>query len=167
MSESESTMKLRHKILSTVAILAVGYGVGVQNEEPAPKASPVKVETVATVAPKPKPTPLPARTEYVIVKVPTSGLPTKECAPDGGRNCYWDGGTAEVRGGYSYWVGRDGQVTYLVPRLNDIAKRKTWEAGQRKAGREFWDTYDGHRFCYAKVGDTSYVSCWDGYKTTT
>lgn len=58
-------------------------------------------------------------------------------------------------------------MTYLNPKLNDRAKRATWKKKNKAAGREFWGTYDGHQLCYAKVGDTSYVYCFDGYKTTT
>ena len=30
-----------------------------------------------------------------------------------------------------------------------------------------WHTYDGHRNCYALLGDTTIVLCADGYVTTT
>ncbi|WJN63322.1 hypothetical protein [Streptomyces phage phiScoe54] len=155
-------MKLRNKIIALFTAAVAGFGVS-QNLHHAEAAPGVKVETVATSTP----TTLPAKIKYVKVEVPISKLPTKPCASDGGWDCYWDAAHAEVRGGYSYWVDKNHRVTYLVPRLNDVAKRKAWENTQRKAGREFWDTYDGHRFCWAKVGDTSYVYCWDGYKTTT
>ncbi|QMP84612.1 hypothetical protein KGG93_gp74 [Streptomyces phage Endor2] len=156
-------MKLRHKIAAVAAILVVGYGIGHTDAE-TPDA--VKVETVATVAPKPKPVTLPAKPEYIIVKVPTGDLPTAKCSAEGGRNCFWDGGKELNGQSPSYWVDRNGQVVYLNGKWNDTAKRKTWEAAQKKAGREDWGTIEGHRFCYAKVGDTSYITCWDGYKTT-
>ncbi|WJN63398.1 hypothetical protein [Streptomyces phage phiScoe55] len=156
-------MKLRHKVAATFALLVVGYGIGAQDTEPA-ESKPVKVETVATTAAKP--TPLPAKPEYIIVKVPSGDLPTRPCSAEGGRDCFWDGGKQLDGKSPSYWVDRNGQVVYLNGKWNDTAKRKTWEAAQKKAGREDWGTIDGHRFCYAKIGDTSYVTCWDGYKTT-
>ena len=45
-------------------------------------------------------------------------------------------------------------------------------AMQRKAGEqgpfeiEFWGTVDGHHHCYAVIGETSYVWCRDGYRTS-
>ncbi|MFJ3974865.1 hypothetical protein [Streptomyces sp. NPDC090021] len=39
--------------------------------------------------------------------------------------------------------------------------------GRMKAeGRVPWGEYDGHRDCWALIGDTSYITCRDGYKTT-
>lgn len=145
----------RGKFVSAFLILAVGFGIG-QTQRPAEAQPEVKVESVASRTPLPSP---------IAVKVPVPDLPTRECTPDGGRNCYWDGG--ELKGkSPSYWVDRNGRVTYLRPALNDQTKRRLWEAKQRKVGAEEWGTVDGHRFCWAVIGDTSYVTCWDGYKTT-
>uniref|UniRef100_A0AAU7H0D3 Uncharacterized protein n=1 Tax=Streptomyces phage Kamino TaxID=3158857 RepID=A0AAU7H0D3_9CAUD len=156
-------MKTRTKILSVLAFGALAFGAGTHNAQTAAAPSaPVKVETVATV----KPTPLPAVTKYIEVKVPTGDLPTRPCSDEGGRSCYWDGGKELNGKSPSYWVDRNGVVTYLNPKWNDTVKRLNWEAGQRKAGHEKWGTIEGHRDCWAKVGDTSYIYCWDGYKTS-
>ncbi|QPB09976.1 hypothetical protein CPT_Sitrop_062 [Streptomyces phage Sitrop] len=156
-------MKTSHKILTVLAFGAVAFGAGTHNAQTAAAPAPsVKVETVATA----KPTPLPAVTKYIQVKVPSGDLPTRPCSAEGGRDCYWDGGKELNGKAPSYWVDRNGQVVYLNGKWNDTAKRKTWESAQIKAGRESWGTIEGHRFCYAKVGDTSYITCWDGYKTT-
>ncbi|WJN63165.1 hypothetical protein [Streptomyces phage phiScoe44] len=156
-------MKTRTKILSVLAFGALAFGAGTHNAQTAAAPAPaVKVETVASA----KPTPLPAVTKYIEVKVPTGELPTNPCSDEGGRNCYWDGGKELNGKSPSYWVDRNGVVTYLNPKWNDTVKRLTWEAGQRKAGHEKWGTVEGHRDCWAKIGDTSYVYCWDGYRTT-
>ncbi|MEU0739230.1 hypothetical protein [Streptomyces sp. NPDC006134] len=42
----------------------------------------------------------------------------------------------------------------------------SFEDEQRQAGREFWGDLDGHKDCWAQVGDTSYVECRDGYLTS-
>jgi hypothetical protein len=158
-------MKLRHKIAAVFTLVAFGYGLGSGhldlNVEAKGKA-PVEVQTVASA----KPVTLPAKVEYIEVKVPTGNLPTTPCSDEGGRNCYWDGGKELNGKAPSYWVDRNGVVTYLNPKWNDTVKRLTWEAGQRKANHEKWGTVDGHRDCWAKVGNTSYVYCWDGYKTS-
>ncbi|WP_329289514.1 hypothetical protein [Streptomyces pseudovenezuelae] len=110
-----------------------------------------------------KPVTLPAQVKYV----PALRLPTRPCSEDNTvvRNCYWDAGK---RGnGYSYYIDRSGNVVYLNPKLNDQAARLKFNSAQAKAGKELWGTVDGHQFCWAKVGDTSYVYCFDGYKTTT
>ncbi|WJN62690.1 hypothetical protein [Streptomyces phage phiScoe10] len=146
-------MTRKGKIVSAFLIAAVGFGIG-QTQRPAEAQPTVKVEPVAAAKPEP-----------IAVKVPVPELPTKECTPDGGRDCWWEGG--ELKGKQpSYWVDRNGRVTYLQPKLNDQTKRRLWEAKQRKAGAEDWGTIDGHRFCWAVIGDTSYVTCWDGYKTS-
>ncbi|WP_432006333.1 hypothetical protein [Streptomyces parvus] len=104
-----------------------------------------------------------------VKSAPTLTLPSKPCSEDDStsRNCYWDAAKRGNGKGYSYFVDRAGNVTYLNPKLNDRAKRAAWAKKNKAAGREFWGTYDGHQLCYAKVGDTSYVYCFDGYKTTT
>ncbi|WP_406409635.1 hypothetical protein [Streptomyces halstedii] len=68
--------------------------------------------------------------------------------------------------GYSYIVDARGNVIYLNPKLNKQDARLKFNATQSRAGKEHWGTVDGHRFCWAKVGDTSYIQCFDGYKTT-
>ncbi|WJN63004.1 hypothetical protein [Streptomyces phage phiScoe25] len=144
-------MTKRNKIVTGFLILAVGFGIGqTQRPEEAQAKDAVTVQTVASQTPQP-----------IAVKVPVPDLPTKPCSDDGGRNCYWD-----QKNQAAYWVDRNGRVTYLQPKLNDQTKRRLWEAGQRKKGAEDWGTVDGHRFCWAIIGDTSYVKCWDGYKTT-
>ncbi|MGC4928053.1 hypothetical protein [Streptomyces sp. DT117] len=42
----------------------------------------------------------------------------------------------------------------------------SFEDEQREAGREFWGVVDGHKDCWAEIGDTSYVECRDGYLTS-
>lgn len=95
-------------------------------------------------------------------------LPTRPCTEDDAvsRNCYWDAAKMGNGKGYSYFVDRAGEVFYLNPKLNNKTARLKFNAAQKKAGKELWGTVDGHRFCWAKVGDTSYVTCFDGYKTT-
>jgi hypothetical protein len=112
-----------------------------------------------------KPVTLPAKVKYV----PVFHLPTRPCSEDNTviRNCYWDAAKRGNGKGYSYYIDRAGNVTYLNPKLNDQAARLKFNAAQKKAGKEHWGTYDGHQFCWAKVGDTSYITCFDGYKTTT
>ncbi|QEQ94104.1 hypothetical protein SEA_SAFTANT_72 [Streptomyces phage Saftant] len=145
-------MKLSHKILAATTLVAVGWGLGNGKVEvnAAPDKPVVSVENVSSAKPEP-----------IAIKVPVPDLPTKPCSDDGGRNCYWD-----VKNQPAYWVDRNDRVTYLQPKLNDSTKRRLWEAGQKKKGAESWGTVDGHRFCWARIGDTSYVTCWDGYKTT-
>jgi len=95
-------------------------------------------------------------------------LPTRPCADDyDDRNCFWDAGRRGNRKGYSYWVDRKGNVIYLNPKLNNAKKRAAWKAKNRKLKREYWGTYWGHRLCWAKVGNTSRVYCFDGYTETT
>ncbi|ATI18850.1 hypothetical protein SEA_DIANE_66 [Streptomyces phage Diane] len=99
--------------------------------------------------------------------VPVFHLPTRPCADDGDdRNCYWDAAKRGNGKGYSYYVDRAGNVTYLDPKLNDPAKRRAWKQKNEKAGREYWGTVWGHRLCWAKVGDTSYIYCFDGHRET-
>ncbi|QPB09891.1 hypothetical protein KGG73_gp57 [Streptomyces phage Sentinel] len=99
--------------------------------------------------------------------MPVFHIPTRPCADDfDDRNCYWDAGKRGNGKGYSYYVDRVGSVTYLDPKLNDPAKRKAWKDTNKRAGREYWGTVWGHRLCYAKVGDTSYIYCFDGFRET-
>ncbi|MFI1655642.1 hypothetical protein ACH4ZU_12145 [Streptomyces sp. NPDC020472] len=42
----------------------------------------------------------------------------------------------------------------------------TFRERMKAEGRVFWGVIDGHRDCWAQIGDTSYVTCRDGYKTT-
>jgi hypothetical protein len=113
----------------------------------------------------PKPVTLPAQVRYV----PVFHLPTRPCSEDNTviRDCYWDGGKQGNGKAYSYYIDRGGRVIYLNPKLNDQAARLKFNQAQHDAGKEHWGTYDGHQFCWAKVGDTSYITCFDGYKTTT
>ncbi|MEU9057862.1 hypothetical protein AB0D13_02915 [Streptomyces sp. NPDC048430] len=107
-----------------------------------------------------------------VVLASTSGpllkLPTKPCSDDNTitRSCYWDAAKRGNGKGYSYIVDARGNVIYLNPKLNNQAARVKFNDTQSRAGKEHWGTVDGHRFCWAKVGDTSYIQCFDGYKTT-
>ncbi|MGW1558335.1 hypothetical protein ACWCQ1_17700 [Streptomyces sp. NPDC002144] len=42
----------------------------------------------------------------------------------------------------------------------------TFDERMQKQGRVLWGEIDGHADCWALIGDTSYVTCRDGYKTT-
>jgi hypothetical protein len=110
-----------------------------------------------------KPVTLPAQVKYV----PVFHIPTKPCAEDGdSRNCYWDAAKRGNGKGYSYYVDRAGNVTYLNPKLNDPAKRQAWAKKNKAAHREYWGTVFGHRLCWAQVGETSYIYCFDGFRET-
>ncbi|MFF4510618.1 hypothetical protein [Streptomyces mirabilis] len=110
-----------------------------------------------------KPVTLPAKVKYV----PVFHLPTRPCSEDSDdRNCYWDAAKRGNGKGYSYYVDRFGTVTYLNPKLNDTKKRVAWINTNKKLHREYWGTVFGHRLCWAKVGETSYIYCFDGYRET-
>jgi hypothetical protein len=110
-----------------------------------------------------KPVTLPAKVKYV----PVFHIPSKPCAEDGDdTNCHWDAAKRGNGKGYSYYVDRAGNVTYLNPKLNDPAKRQAWAKKNKAAHREYWGTVFGHRLCWARVGNTSYVYCFDGYRET-
>ncbi|MFE9925177.1 hypothetical protein ACFYQA_27465 [Streptomyces sp. NPDC005774] len=111
-----------------------------------------------------KPTAKASKTQYV----PTPVLPTRPCRDDSDdRNCYWDAAKRGNGKGYSYWVDRAGNVKYLDPKLNSPAKRKAWKQENQKLKREYWGTVWGHRLCWAKVGNTTYIYCFDGHRETT
>ncbi|AOQ26964.1 hypothetical protein KGH01_gp73 [Streptomyces phage Lorelei] len=95
-------------------------------------------------------------------------LPTRACPDDDSEsiNCFWDAGRMGNGKGYSYWVDVNGKVTYLDPKLNDPVKRKAFVLAKKKAGWDYWGVVWGHRLCYAKVGDTSYIHCFDGFRET-
>ncbi|AFU62045.1 hypothetical protein phiHau3_67 [Streptomyces phage phiHau3] len=95
-------------------------------------------------------------------------LPTRACSLDNQvtRSCYYDAAKRGNGKGYSYTRDAHGKVTYLNPKLNNQAARAKWDAGKQAAGWEDWGTVDGHALCWAKVGDTSRVACFDGYRTT-
>jgi hypothetical protein len=138
-------MNLTAKIVAVVA-LASGFLLG--SATTTSPADEVKVESVAAVT-------------------PASPLPTRPCADDSDdRNCYWDAGKQGNGKGYSYYVDRAGNVTYLNPKLNDQAARVAWVKTNKAAHREYWGTVWGHRLCWAKVGDTSYIYCFDGHRET-
>lgn len=140
------TLKFLAKVTATLIVLVSGASLF--------STSPASASEVKTV---------PIAAKYT----PTPVLPTRPCRDDSDdRNCYWDAGQRGNRKGYSYWVDRHGKVTYLNPKLNDPAKRKAWELKNRKLKREYWGTVWGHRLCWAKVGDTSYIYCFDGFRET-
>ncbi|MFF9095705.1 hypothetical protein ACF1AX_21570 [Streptomyces sp. NPDC014802] len=99
---------------------------------------------------------------------PPSKLPTRPCSEDDStsRNCFWDAARRGNGKGHSYWVDKQGRVTYLDPKLNSVAKRKVFALGRQAAGWEYWGVVWGHQLCYAKVGNTSYIRCFDGFKET-
>ncbi|MFE4451452.1 hypothetical protein [Streptomyces sp. NPDC056796] len=139
-------MKLTAKIATAVALgAAFLLGAAVETPEPA-----LRTETVAS-------------TYYATPK-----LPTKPCAEDGpsSKNCYWDAAKRGNGKGYSYVVDARGQVTYLNPKLNDKTARAKFAAAKKRAGWEFWGVVFGHQLCWAKVGDTSRIVCFDGFRET-
>jgi hypothetical protein len=44
--------------------------------------------------------------------------------------------------------------------------RPTWEEEREADGWVYWGEADGHHGCYALIGDTSFIDCPDGYRTT-
>jgi hypothetical protein len=140
-------MKLTAKI-ATVVALATGFLLGSATST-SPRDA-VQVESVATA-----------------ISYSPASLPTRPCADDSDdKNCYWDAAKRGNGKGYSYYVDRSGKVTYLNPKLNDPAKREAWAKTNKAAHREYWGTVWGHRLCWAKVGDTSYIYCFDGHRET-
>jgi hypothetical protein len=140
-------MKLTAKI-ATVVALATGFLLGSATST-SPRDA-VQVESVATA-----------------ISYSPASLPTRPCADDSDdKNCYWDAAKRGNGKGYSYYVDRSGKVTYLNPKLNDPAKREAWVKANKAAHREYWGTVWGHRLCWAKVGDTSYIYCFDGHRET-
>jgi len=116
-------------------------------------------------------TPLASETGPVQVQTVASATPawpTKPCRDDdsNSRDCFWDAGKRGNGKGHSYWVDKAGNVTYLDPKLNSPLKRKAWERKNKALKREYWGEVFGHRLCWAKVGDTSYIYCFDGFKET-
>ncbi|MFD7976745.1 hypothetical protein [Streptomyces sp. NPDC059071] len=100
--------------------------------------------------------------------VTTPVLPTKPCPEEDtdSTNCFWDAAQRGNGEGHSYWVDAHGKVTYLDPKLNVEAERVAWDYEKQKAGWEDWGTVFGHRLCWAKVGDTSYIECFDRFRET-
>ncbi|NUV86615.1 hypothetical protein G6W61_10395 [Streptomyces sp. KAI-26] len=43
---------------------------------------------------------------------------------------------------------------------------RTFDERMQDQGRQDWGDIDGHKDCWAHVGDTSYVLCRDGYRTS-
>ncbi|MFJ3775253.1 hypothetical protein ACIPX0_26520 [Streptomyces sp. NPDC090075] len=141
-------MKLTAKITAVVAV-AAGFLLGTAAHTG--DATPVKVEAAASWS-----------------SLAPLKLPTRPCSEDNTvvRSCYWDAAKVGNGRGYSYVIDAHGNVVYLNPKLNDQAARLKFNEAQAEAGKDHWGTYDGHQFCWAKVGDTSYVTCFDGYKAT-
>lgn len=86
-------------------------------------------------------------------------IPTTPCKFEDSTNCFWDAGTQGNGHGHSFWTDRDGHVSYLDPRFG-------FAVAMRDSGWRFWGVYDGHHLCFAKVGDTMLIRCYDGYRTT-
>ncbi|MFE7463078.1 hypothetical protein ACFU6R_03100 [Streptomyces sp. NPDC057499] len=128
---------------------------------------------LATVAQAVEPS-APATQAKQVIAIESDGpvpspLPDRPCSEDNTitRSCYWDAAEMGNGEGRSYVIDDRGNVTYLDPELNSKDRRVAFNNEQAEAGKEHWGTYDGHKFCWAKVGDTSYITCFDGYKTTT
>ncbi|WP_327292469.1 hypothetical protein [Streptomyces sp. NBC_01198] len=141
--------------LALVLAAHVGGSYKVVHTQEAAKAKP-RVTSTAT----------PAHGIPKTVKVPSVKLPTKACGDDVTRNCFHDAARSGDGRGYSYWVDAVGWVTYLDPKKNDTAQRLAWGDDKKAAGWVAWGAYDGHQDCYAKVGDTTYIVCWDDFHTT-
>lgn len=152
-------MKLPAKILLSVLTLGLLGGLASHTEaEASPSPRPVPVSATVKVSKLP-----PA------VKVaPLSKLPTRPCAEDDStsRDCFWDAARRGNGEGHSYWVDKQGRLTYLDPKLNNETKRKLFALGKQAAGWEHWGVVFGHQLCYAKVGDTSLIQCFDGFRET-
>ncbi|MFF8845523.1 hypothetical protein ACF08N_22845 [Streptomyces sp. NPDC015127] len=151
-------MKTSTKVLLFILALGLLGGLANRNE--------------AEASPSPKPLPISAKVKVKLpaaVKVaPPSKLPTRPCAEDDStsRDCFWDAARRGNGKGYSYWVDAQGRVTYLDPKLNDEIKRRLFALGKQAAGWEYWGVVWGHQLCYAKVGDTSLIQCFDGFRET-
>ncbi|MEU5403743.1 hypothetical protein ABZ348_31170 [Streptomyces sp. NPDC005963] len=119
---------------------------------------------VATDRPKAKSVQRPVAVSWA----PAAQLPTKPCSEDDqtSRSCYWDAARMGNGKGYSYVVDARGEVTYLNPKLNDRSARVSFATQKKAAGWEFWGAVWGHQLCWAKVGETSYIHCFDGFKET-
>ncbi|QNE75299.1 hypothetical protein F0344_12345 [Streptomyces finlayi] len=135
-------------------------------------ASLVVASLASTLAESPKPTTSitagPAEVVLASTAAPLSKLPTKACKDDDSSsvNCYWDAAKRGNGKGYSYYVTAKGQVVYLNPKLNNEAARTKFARAKKAAGWENWGEVFGHRLCWAKVGDTSYIQCFDGFRET-
>ncbi|QFG10734.1 hypothetical protein SEA_ANIMUS_66 [Streptomyces phage Animus] len=152
-------MKLTAKILAFVVALGVLGGLANRNE--------------AEAAPSPKPLPISSKVKFsklppAVYVAPFGKLPTRPCTEDDttSRNCFWDAARQGNGKGYSYWVDAKGRLTYLDPKLNNETKRKLFALGKQAAGWEHWGVVWGHQLCYAKVGDTSLIHCYDGFRET-
>ncbi|MEU6056958.1 hypothetical protein [Streptomyces sp. NPDC047097] len=115
-----------------------------------------------------QPVPPPTAIKSAPIASTSVKLPARPCSEDdsSSRNCYWDAARMGNGKGYSYVVDAAGNVTYLEPRLNDSATRRRFVASKEAAGWEFWGSVWGHQLCWAKVGDTSYIHCLDGFRET-
>ncbi|UFD98004.1 hypothetical protein PQC18_gp66 [Streptomyces phage Pablito] len=117
----------------------------------------------AQAAPAPKPLPIHAPSFTTGPKLPTRPCPEDDAAT---RNCYWDAAKMGNGKGHSYIVDARGKVIYLNPALNNEAKRRAFTVSKQRAGWEYWGVVFGHQLCWAKVGDTSYIHCFDGFRET-
>ncbi|MFF7252423.1 hypothetical protein [Streptomyces microflavus] len=141
-------------IIAVASSLVIAPLAGALAESPKPPTSitttgRAEVALASTAAPLPK-------------------LPTKACKDDDSNsvNCYWDAAKRGNGKGYSYYVTAKGQVVYLNPKLNNEAARTKFARAKKSAGWENWGEVFGHRLCWAKVGDTSYIQCFDGFRET-
>ncbi|MEU8621396.1 hypothetical protein [Streptomyces sp. NPDC048623] len=135
-------------VIAVVSALVGGVGVGVAQETSQPEPA--------------------GQSEILVATVTTPQLPTRPCPEEDtdSNNCFWDAARRGNGEGHSYWVDAEGKVTYLDQKLNVEAERAAWAQERQKAGREDWGTVFGHRLCWAKVGDTSYIECFDGFRET-
>ncbi|MGW7434697.1 hypothetical protein [Streptomyces sp. NPDC054849] len=151
-------MNFRTKILvSATALFAFAAGITVDLAaahlaESAPSASSTDQITLTSSS----------------VRPPSPKLPTRPCPEDDGtaKNCYWDAAQLGNGKGHSYIVDARGKLIYLDPKLNNPSARLKFARQKQAAGWEFWGAVWGHQLCWAKVGDTSYIHCFDGFRET-
>ncbi|ANT41077.1 hypothetical protein BI024_gp73 [Streptomyces phage Nanodon] len=143
------------RAMITVACLALAGAVVDSTEREAEAASQAKPAAAAK--------PLTPGASVKPVQLPTTPCPDDDSES---KNCYWDAAQTGNGKGYSYWVDAKGHVTYLDPKLNNELKRKAFAKAKIKDGWEYWGVVFGHRMCWAKVGDTSYIHCFDGFRET-
>ncbi|WDS51783.1 hypothetical protein SEA_TRIUMPH_69 [Streptomyces phage Triumph] len=154
-------MKTSTKVLLSVLGLSLLGNLANHNEA---KAAPNPKPAAIVVEAKPKVSKLPPAVKVA----PLTKLPTRPCTEDDtvSRDCFWDAARRGNGQGHSYWVDAQGRLTYLDPKLNNETKRKLFALGKQAAGWEHWGVVFGHQLCYAKVGDTSLIRCYDGFRET-
>jgi len=117
---------------------------------------------------------------------PSATVPSwlRECLnEDGPGPCRWDAKVSGNGVGHSFWIDcaqfthydsaadqkrwgaemNTGARPYKSTCSEDM---RQWHDARRAAGWKYFGTYDGHKACYALIGDTTIFECADGYNTT-